>query len=204
MTADSHNGQDKGRGWIRQTRWCFFKVASRWLVLSALFISVTRGFPANTPMTEYQVKALCVLNFAKYTDWPAGALPETNAPITIGIIGESWFKNNLQTVTSGKTLAGRAIVIREIHADEDCGNCQILFISASETKNLADILGRVKGKPILTVGETEAFLHQGGIINFVVRSGKVRFDISVDTARPTGLKLSSKLLSLADNVCDNP
>lgn len=181
------------------------KARAGWLVLMALlFLSTTNVFSAPPALTEYQVKALCLLNFAKYTEWPTNASANTNAPISIGIIGESPFGTSLQAATSGKTIAGRAVIIRELTTEADYDQCQILFVCASDAKRIPEILGRVKNNSILTVGETEQFLPEGGVINFAVRSGKVRFDISLDSAHRAGLKLSSKVLSLADHVLGNP
>jgi hypothetical protein len=58
----------------------------------------------------------------------------------------------------------------------------------------------VRGKSILTVGETEMFTRQGGIINFITVDNKVRYEINLDAARRADLDISSKLLRLAKIV----
>lgn len=167
-----------------------------------LFGPAARG--VEPALTEYQVKALCLVNFARYTEWPAAVFSETNAPLVIGIIGESRLRTSLQSATEGKNIAGHNVVIRDLNTEVEYDKCQILFVSASETKHLPEILSRVKNKPILTVGETEPFLQQGGIIDFAMRSGRVRFDIDLNAAHHSGLQISSKVLSLADEVRGKP
>jgi hypothetical protein len=54
--------------------------------------------------------------------------------------------------------------------------------------------------PILTVGEDEPFARAGGIINFVLKNGKVRLAINLIPARKAGLVISSKVLAVADEV----
>jgi len=54
----------------------------------------------------------------------------------------------------------------------------------------------------MTVGEVEDFARDGGVINFVLRENKVRFEINVSAAERAGLKISSKLLKLADIIRD--
>ncbi len=59
------------------------------------------------------------------------------------------------------------------------------------------ILSKIKGLPILTVAESSNFCQSGGIVNFILVKNKVRFEINVDAAKRTGMKISSKLLKLS-------
>ena len=43
----------------------------------------------------------------------------------------------------------------------------MIFICASVEPWLADILERLQGKPVLTVGDTNRFAHQGVMINLI-------------------------------------
>jgi hypothetical protein len=76
-------------------------------------------------------------------------------------------------------------------------NCHILFISSSEKKRLPEIFASLKGASVLTVGETDHFTESGGMINFFLEGTKMRFQINKDAATSAGLKISSKLMSLA-------
>jgi len=151
---------------------------------------------AQTSMSEYQVKALFLLNFVKYVDWPA----EASSPIVIGILGQDNFGDSLTDAVAGKNIDGRSIVIKHLSADNDPSGCTILFISSSETSRLSQILGKTSALPILTVGETESFLQNSGIINFTLQDGKIRLAINLKAAQKVNLQISSKLLSVADVV----
>jgi len=50
---------------------------------------------------------------------------------------------------------------------------------------------------VLTVGESEGFIAAGGIVEFRLEESKVRMDIGEAAAKRAGLRISSKLLSLA-------
>jgi hypothetical protein len=65
---------------------------------------------------------------------------------------------------------------------------------------MGEILDKAGALPILTVGEDEAFAQKNGIINFVLKDGKVRLEIDLTTAGKTGLKINSRLLAVADVV----
>jgi YfiR/HmsC-like len=76
----------------------------------------------------------------------------------------------------------------------------VLFVSKSEAGRLRQILAALQGTSILTVGETEAFARQGGMINFITVDKKVRYEINVAAAKRANLDISSKLLRLAKIV----
>jgi len=151
---------------------------------------------AQTTMAEYQVKALFLLNFAKYVDWPAGA----SSPITIGIMGQDNFNDSLTHAIDGKSINGRSIVIKHLSENADPSGCTILFISSSKNSQLSAILSKTGSLPILTVGEDESFLQNGGIINFMLKEGKIHLAINLKAAQKVKLQISSKLLSVADVV----
>ena len=167
-------------------------------ILSAL-VGANCGMTGEVPFTEYQVKALFILNFIKYVDWPDGTFADTNAPIVIGVLGENKITKDLGNSIKGRTDS-RQISIRQVEKNDDLQKFQILFISASEKKRLVEILVKTKSLPVLTVGETEGFIDQGGIINFVMKEKKVRLEINARVASEAGLHISSKLLSVADVV----
>jgi len=163
-------------------------------------VPATQTGAAETSLSEYQVKALFLVNFAKYVEWPATVFPGTNTPLIIGVTGENNFGSHLEKTIEGKTASGHPIHIIAVEKDEDFARCHILFVSASEKKHLGEILGKVKLLPVLTVGETDQFIAQGGVINFTKKEGKVRLQVDLEAARKAKLQLSSKLLSVADSV----
>jgi hypothetical protein len=178
----------------------FFKNAARLMVALFLLIGATGNTGAETSLPEYQVKALFLLNFVKYVDWPVEAFPDASASIVIGVLGENTIGEELDNAVKDKNINGRKIVIHRIAHVENLNQCHILFISNSEKKHLNEIFAKTKTRPVLTVGETEHFAQQGGIINFVKKEGKVRLEINADSAVQSGLQISSKLLNVADVV----
>ena len=155
---------------------------------------------AQTSMSEYQVKALFLCNFVKYVTWPAEAMPGATSPIVIGILGQDNFDDSLTHAVEGKNINGREIVIKHFSAGDDLSGCAILFVSSSENSRLGQVLSKAGTLPILTVGESDSFLQSGGIINFMLKEGKIHLAINVASAQKAKLEISSKLLSVADVV----
>lgn len=177
------------------------------LLLSLLFavpISSWRVRAQDAPPSEYQVKAAFLYNFAKFVEWPPQAFPDDGTPITIGILGERGenpFGAYLDNIVKDRTINGRRLVIKQYSSTSDPGlkACHIIFICRSERSGLGKILETAKGFNALTVTDMEQSPNTGVMVNFVMEENKVRFDINDEAAKQAGLKISSKLLSLAKN-----
>jgi hypothetical protein len=172
--------------------------ATRILCLSLVgLLAVAGGRAQESPPTEYQLKAAFLLNFAKFVEWPPAAFAKATSPIVLGVLGENPFGNVLEQTIRGKTINNRPLVSRVFSSSAEATNCHILFISASEKARLPEILATLRTASMLTVGETDRFTESGGMINFVRQGNKTRFQINEAAAKNVGLKISSKLLSLA-------
>jgi hypothetical protein len=67
---------------------------------------------------------------------------------------------------------------------------------------LPSILNALQGSCVLTVANFDNFIWHGGMIQFVVQGDRVRVDIDVGATGRARLKVSSKLLSLAQAVTE--
>ena len=76
----------------------------------------------------------------------------------------------------------------------------MLFRSRSSGDQLSAGLDASKGQSALTVTESEDGLRRGSMINFVIVSDKVRFDVALSPAEASRLKISSRLLAVARKV----
>jgi hypothetical protein len=151
-------------------------------------------------MDEYQVKAAFVFNFAKFVEWPAQAFKTPNDPIVICAIGHTPLGKALEEVIHSKSIEGRSIVFRQVSDAEGANACQVLFVVTAERKHFRSLCPSLKLTGLLSVGETDGFARDGGVINFKLDDGRVRFEINVDAAEREQLHISSKLLSLAQIV----
>ncbi len=174
------------------------------MACAAMFcFAAARGAEAPT-LSETQVKALFLFNFTKYVEWPESAFASPTAPLTIGLVGDTELAEPLRALVAGKTVNGHPIVIEDKISADRATNCHILFLSAAEQKQLPALLPALRGQPVLVVGEHEKFTRLGGIVNFGWRNEKVRLEINQNMAGEARLKLSAKLLGVADVVQYKP
>lgn len=167
----------------------------------AIALGILLGARASgQEVNEYRVKAAFLYNFAKFVEWPPQAFKTPTDPIVIGVVGKSHFGGALSDEVSGKVLSGRAFLVVEVTSVREAASCQIVFVSSSERKRLAWWFAAIGTSGVLTVGETDNFVAEGGIINFKIDGGSVRFQVSMEAARKQRIRISSKLLSLAEIV----
>ena len=174
------------------------------LVLAALFLwppPAGRTQPAEAPeYPEYDIKADLLRKLACFTDWPSNAFASTNAPLVVGVVGRDPFGPALDETFSGKTVNGRSIVVKRLNAGQDLKQCHLLFVPASEKRRERDLLDKLKGAPVLTVGESDDFLDHGGAVQLLIRDKSVRFSVNLHPAKATGPRISAKVIQLAVSV----
>jgi hypothetical protein len=164
----------------------------------AATVSLGATAPAQTvAFTEYQIKAAFLFNFANFVEWPDSAFESPQSPVVIGVLGDCPFGSTLEAAVEGETINKRPIAIKRSRQLEELRRCHILFISRSERARLPHVLAHVRDWPVLTVCELDRFAQQGGMIGFVIRDNKVRFEANLDAAERAGLKISAKLSKLA-------
>ena len=159
---------------------------------------------AVAEVTDVQVKAAFLYNFAKYTHWPATVEAAGPDPFAIAILGADPFGTVLDDMLRGKTLGESPVVVRRIARLEDVGDARILYIGNSETDHLPWILKQLEGSSILTVGEMSHFAKDGGVVQLKTEGNRVRMEINLRAAERARLKISSELLKIARIVDSGP
>ena len=169
------------------------------LVMSALLFFSALHLPAQTATSkENQVKALFLYSFSQFVEWPAEAFPDPQMPLVIAILGDDPFGAYLDEIVRGEKVHNRPLLVQRVYRVADIRTCHILFVSQSESNRLEQILGNLKDRPILTVGEVGSFTQRGGMIRFFTDRNKVRFEVNQESARAASLTISSKLIRTAE------
>src|SRR5579862_3759358 len=136
-----------------------------WLAVALAIGGVSGAGALGQTVDEYQVKAAFLYNFAKFVEWPPQAFRDRSTPFTICVLGQTPFGRALEAAIDGKVVEDRKLVVRQF---------------ADVRKLLGSILGDLKESGVLTVGETDGFAADGGVINVVRGDGGVRFEIKLD------------------------
>jgi YfiR/HmsC-like len=168
------------------------------IALGTLLLAIAApGRAAAQGPSEYAVKAAFLFKFTDYVEWPDDS-KGTSAPFVVAILGSDPFGNVLDEMLTGKTVRGRRVVARRFATDaEALREADIVFIGLAQRPDVVRVLRSFDGRPVLTVGESEHFAAEGGIVGFRLQGSVIRFDINREQAEKAGLRISSQLLKLA-------
>jgi len=172
----------------------------RLAIAGLVVLTFAAGVPASERPMAYEVKAAFLERFGKFVEWPETAFADSQVPLVIGIVGSDPFHGVLEDLAANERINGHRVEIR--HLDDVAGlkSCHILYIPAGEKNRERELLDAVAGAGVLTVSDIDDFCASGGMIQFVLENDRVHFEVNNDVARAAGLKISSKLLTLAKSV----
>lgn len=172
-----------------------------WIVALMMASGLVSGQEFGTE-NPYKVKAAFLRNFAHYVDWPGSVFSGVATPWRICVLGQDPFGEVLDITFKGRTEQGRTFEIYRADAAEELSQCQIVFVAHKDEAKRRAALGKLKDKPVLTVGDAPEFLREGGVIRFQV-DDRVRMSINLDQARSVALTIPTRMLEVSSEVLEN-
>lgn len=161
-------------------------------------ISLQAGGPRDESL-EYRVKAAYLLNFARYVEWPPRAIAG-DSTLSICVFGADPFGRVLDATVDGRTAHGRPLRVRRLQSAEESDGCEVVFVSREAWRQSPQSLKAFAQVGSLTVGESDQFARGGGVIGFVIVDETVRFVVNTEARDRAGLRISSRMLSLASAI----
>ena len=177
--------------------------ASFFLVACWFLLNPINAVSVNEESLEYPLKLAFLYNFTKFVEWPSNSFRDPGSSLAICVIGNDPFSPDQEADLRTRTVGSHPVEIKTLRSNDALGVCHMVFIPVTEKSQAARIVSGLKGSSTLTVGEIEGFAVQGGIINLTIEENKLHFEVNPLAAERAGLKISSKLLSLAKIVTDN-
>jgi hypothetical protein len=154
--------------------------------------------PLQEPASlEYRVKAAYLVNFTRYVEWPRQSFDSPGAPLVICVAGQDPFGASLDSAVAGKSSQGHPLRVRRINTQTIARGCHVVFVARAEWSRDPRVLERLSQPAVLTVGETDQFVQEGGVIGFVINNETVRFAVNLAARESSRLTISSRMLSLA-------
>jgi hypothetical protein len=176
----------------------------RRFVYVAVMLSLSITHARAETATAAELKAAFVFNFATFTVWPEDALPAA-APLQLCVIGDSAVAQALErSARARREIEGHRVVVRKMDAGGPVRSCHVLYAGGLVAKRATELLDSVKGIAVLTVSDLSTFTQLGGTAHLFIEGERMRFAVNVESAQRFRLRLSSRLLSLAKLVKDEP
>lgn len=138
-----------------------------------------------------------LVNFLRFTEWPAESLPGTADPLVLVIVGRDPFGGRIDSFLENEKIGSRPLVIQRAESVAAITNrAHAVYIS----RGTAFPAGSLQGRGILTIGEDSGFAEEGGMIQVGIEKQRPVLEINRASAEAAGLKINARLLKLARRV----
>jgi len=146
---------------------------------------------------ERRVKAAFLYKFVGYTEWPATAFASADAPVVIAVAGNDEVAGELERLVPGRNVNGRPVLVKRLREGESPRGAHMVFVG----RGAANAGGIVRAaQQAGALGVTERGLEQGGAIHLGPVDDRIGFEVSLEAAEKSGVKLSSRMLTVARKV----
>ncbi len=165
------------------------------LITSIPAVALERDFP------EAKIKVAYLFNFLRFIDWPE----DYESDVHICVVGDKKEYHAALDALGTQTLNDQVIIIKKFTALEnihELTKCRIIFVTTNASHRQKIVLNSVKGTSALTVGESEGFAEQGGMINFIQINHTIRFEINLHSVNQANLRITSRILRIAERVIE--
>ncbi|MGA7524993.1 MAG: YfiR family protein [Acidobacteriaceae bacterium] len=171
--------------------------AARWALFAGLTAALCGppSFALAQTRDERVVRAAYVYNLLQYVDWP-----QQKSDLVICFEGDPATGEILRTLLNGRTSSGRPIRVALFPPSQELQNCSILYQSDDSTGEAHRALDSIRGRTILTVGESDPFAREGGMVALVNTGDHIRIEVNLDATQRAGIRISSRVLNLATIV----
>lgn len=167
----------------------------------AAFLAVAAEPNPREGSLELQVKAAFLYNFAKFVEWPSDTRSAgSSGSLAFCVFGDEPLFTALTQSLVGKTINGRALVAVQADGPQRAQRCDIAFIGVAEKKRMDEVLDAFAGTGVLSISDLDQFARHGGMIELTRKADKIRFAVNIDAVNRNGVRISSKLLQLAEVV----
>lgn len=149
------------------------------------------SYADSTAIDEFKIKAGYLFNFTKFITWS----DENTETFNICILGNDPFGATIDPIEQ-QSAFNHPIKLFRLAAIKKGLHCHIVYVGAGVNVKSAGL----NDNNSLTAGEDSGFITQGGMIAFVKRQDKIKLQINLKLLQQQGLKISAKLLEVAEVV----
>ena len=162
-------------------------------IILVMFFMIT--LPASGQQSMF--KALFMFNFAKYIEWPSSS---NQSNFIIGVYGNDDIVPELKKLAAARKINNKSIVVKTVKSPTEVANAHIFYVPDSKSANIADVTSFFSGKPTLIVTDKDGLCKKGAGINYVMQSGKMKFEVNKANITSHKMNVDPKLISLGIEV----
>jgi len=143
---------------------------------------------------SYKLHSVYIYGFTRYVIWPEDY---NQGDFEILVLGDSPLMEELKLLAQAKKVGDRTIKITKISSAAEIRKCNILFLPASHSAELGDVVSKINNQSILIITEEPGLGMKGSHINFIMKDGKLAFELNQAASNKHNLKISNALMGMA-------
>lgn len=123
--------------------------------------------------------------------------------MVIGVAGDGPMAQVLPRFLDAKRIGPRPIEVRVVHSGSELRACNVVILVYPDDSRMRQAIGEIEKTSIVSIGSGEEFVRRGGMIAFVPNKDTFHLAINLHTADRARIKISAKVLKLAELLPDN-
>lgn len=171
----------------------------RVLVSMAIIGAGVQGIMMPSSADDVEIKASFIWNFVRMVNWKTPAHDNPSDELRICSLTSSDISTALRSLVRNKTVGTRT-VSAVVEVNPLPSRCQVLVVEHDDYLRIAPVLNRLRGTPVLTVGNGHGFLEIGGMFELTIENRRVVFDANISSIKESGLDVSARLLRLSKSL----
>lgn len=157
--------------------------------LAVLWIlGALQAFGGSEVPADVALRAALIYRFTTLTEFPTASFTNEDSAVRIVVFGQDTVAGPLEKASEGKKVWGRPIVVTRTTSIDETTNAHVLVIGASQAATVEALLKSLREKPVLTIGGSDSFCAQGGMLNISRREQRLVFDVNADAVKRAGQK----------------
>lgn len=158
-----------------------------------LFVLLALTFTVSNAQ-NYKLHTVFIFSFTRYVIWPEAY---NQGDFEILVLGDSPIVGALEEMAKAKKVGDRVIKVTKINSASEIRKCNILFVPASKSSQLSDVNSKVSNQSILVITEEPGLGAKGSVINFIMKEGKLAFELNQSAVSKQNFKIANELSRLA-------
>lgn len=156
-----------------------------------------------------ELKAAFLVNFARYTEWPASRFEHAASPLVVAVIGDPEVAEELAEIAERTdSIGGHPLEVRAMRLSppeswrrsrmlEELREVHVVYLGPEAADGARELLRDLGGVPVLTVGDVPGFAADGGMIGLRRDRRRLEFDANPEAIKAGGVAVSARVLKLA-------
>lgn len=165
--------------------------------ITLIIFSIILLHSNNTFSQIVKYQAAYMYNFFSFLEWPASS---RTGDFNIGVLGNDAIVPELQKIAKTKKVISQSIKILVFNNVNEIKKCHVLFIPKKQSSNITKAITKIENWNTLIISNANDGISKGAAINFVLKNGKLAFELKKSNATKYNVKISSNLNKLATKV----